>query len=41
MTCEGCKKKKNGGTIIHAPKLPTQLIFQISGYDNIDDAEDK
>ena len=41
MTCDGCKKKANGATIIHATKLPTQLMFQISGYDTIDDAEDK
>ena len=41
MACEGFKKKTNGGTIIHATKLPTQLMLQISGYDTIDDAEDR
>ena len=32
---------KNGTTIIHATKLTTQLMFKISGYNAIDDAEDK
>ena len=41
MTCHGCKKKTNGGTIMHSTKLPTQLMLQTSGCDNIDDSEDK
>ena len=41
MTCDGCNKKTNSATIIHATKLPTQLMLKISGYDTIDDAEVK
>ena len=40
MTCSVCNKKTKGGTIIHARQLPTQLMLQISGYKDIDDAED-
>ena len=40
MICDECKNKTKGGIIIHARKLPTQLMLQISGYKAIDDAED-
>ena len=41
MTCNGCKNKINGGTIIHTEKLPTRLMMQISGHDTIEDSADK
>lgn len=32
---------KNGATIIYATKLSTKLMLQISGYNAINDSEDK
>ena len=40
MTCDDCKNKTKGATIIHTRKLPTQLILQISRYNAIDYSED-
>ena len=39
MTCDECKNKTKGATIIHARMLPKQLMLQISGYNAIDNAE--
>ena len=40
MKFDECKNKTKGSTIIHERKLPTQLMFQISGYKAIDDAKE-
>ena len=41
MICNGCNKKNEGANIIHATKLPTQLMLQILEYQNIEYDEDK